>query len=80
MLERSVIHGVGSAVRKASTLKRIAEALGEPEDAFLNGGTPRAELADSSEMLRLWHRLNSVADRKKVLAFARGLAGRDDSL
>jgi hypothetical protein len=65
---------VDSPVRDDTTLKRIAEALGEPEDAFLDGAAPRGQIADTYEMLRLWHHLNSVADRKKVLAFARALA------
>jgi hypothetical protein len=71
---RSVVRGVQNAAREGSTLKRIAEALGEPEETFLDGTASRAALADTYEMLRLWHHLNRVADRKKVLALARTLA------
>lgn len=74
LLERSVVLGVEGVARDDKILKRIARALGEPEDAFLDGAEPRPELADTYEMMRIWHDLNSMADRKKLLALARTLA------
>jgi hypothetical protein len=68
---------VNVALRGAETvLSRIAQILGEPEDAFLDGATTGSTLVETSALLRVWDRLESAADRRKLLAFARRLADR----
>ena len=59
------------------TLERIARALGEPETAFSEGTASRTDIADTCEMLRIWQGLERVADRRKVLAFARSLTEQE---
>lgn len=58
----------------ADRLRRIAEALGIPEAALLNGSATAAEIDAMTEMLRIWISLEHAADRQKILAFARTLA------
>lgn len=53
-------------------IRRIAEALGEPETVFFDSAD--AESGDRRELLWLWHSLTDYADRQKVLMFVRTVA------
>lgn len=55
-------------------LRRIAEALGQPATAFLDGTPLASDIAEQSELLRIWASLTNRADRRRVLDFARSVA------
>jgi hypothetical protein len=67
---QSVAHGA------EAMLRRIAQAIGEPEEAFLEGETTDGAISGATELLRVWDQLESAVDRRKLLAFARRLADR----
>lgn len=54
-------------------IRRIAEVLGQPETAFLDGGTASDGFDAQCELLRIWDSLTDHADRQKILAFARSV-------
>lgn len=62
----------GAASRAATTLNRIASALGCPVSAFSE--QPSSTLAETHELLRLWSLIEHQQDRAKVLAFIRNAA------
>ena len=65
----------GAAPQTASPiLTRIAAALGEKEDAFLEGAGSESTLREAHELLQIWDELGHAADRRKLLTFARALA------
>lgn len=68
--------------RTRHSLSRIADHLGVPLATFFDNVSPAesaSELADTSELLRLWAMIRTRTDRTKVLAFARQLASRSES-
>lgn len=59
--------------RTEATLERVADALGQPVETFTAGAAD--QLADDgAELVRLWFRIECVADRRRVLELARSLA------
>lgn len=72
--ESSLEQPAKSCTSRDRMIRRIAEALGQPETAFLDGGAAGSDLADPCELLRIWDSLTDPADRQKVLAFARSVA------
>jgi hypothetical protein len=56
-------------------IRRIAEALGRPETAFLDEAGS-GFCADQGELLRLWNSLTDPADRQRVLDYARHVASK----
>ncbi len=67
--------GDGDA-ESANVLKRIAIALGEPEDAFYKGSEASLNVDDTCALIRAWEGLRNKADRQKLLAFAQTLAAQ----
>lgn len=64
-------------IKSSLRLKEIARLLGKPDDIF-NQKTGANEGSDTVELLQHWESLKSVADRQKLLNFARALkAGRE---
>ncbi|MDP4023798.1 hypothetical protein Q8W71_14280 [Methylobacterium sp. NEAU 140] len=66
-----------ASARALLSLRRIAEALGQPPAAFFNaaeGTDALSDLAATTELLRLWSTLTSDVDRAAVLGFVRDLA------
>lgn len=66
-------------VRTHRRLTQIADDLGVPLATFFDNpgqadGT--SELADTSELLRLWNMVRTSTDRAKLLTFARQLASK----
>ena len=60
--------------RSANIVHRIAELLGIPEATLVERANTEAEMDATTEMLRIWSGIDNPADRRKILAFARGLA------
>lgn len=71
-------HAAAVPSRKVAIVRRIAEALGVPEAAILNGVATKADIDAASEMLWIWHYLRNAADRQKLLALARRIAAAQD--
>lgn len=60
--------------RSANIVHRIAELLGIPKATLVERVNTEAEMDATTEMLRIWSGIDNPADRRKILAFARGLA------
>lgn len=57
----------------AGALDRIADLLGTPVEAFTNPAYAPQELRDTLELLELWGRMDSDADRERLLTYGRSL-------
>ena len=60
--------------RNASLLGQIAVLLGVPESVFSDPLEPFPDADGACELLRIWHSLKHMTDRRKLLAFARALS------
>ena len=56
------------------TLGRLAEALDVPPDAFSDQTV--CDLEQTTELMRLWHKITDTQDRAKVLAFVGAVSSR----
>ena len=62
-----------AALSKPQILRRVADALGVPIEAFYDDVAPQMS-TQLEELLGLWAALKSEPDRQKVLALLRRLA------
>ena len=67
-------HPIGGRANVAELLDRIELSLGLSEGALRGGTASGLECEQACELLRIWHGLEPVADRLKLLTFARTLA------
>lgn len=67
-------HDDDASSRSANVIHRIADLLGIPKATLVKGANTEAEMDATTEMLRIWSGIDNPADRRKILAFARGLA------
>lgn len=58
-------------------LRRLAQALQVPVEAFFGEGSFRSEAADAAELLRLWQALGDPRNREALLLAARGFVERE---
>ena len=58
-----------------AALARIADLLGCDVDAFGEGSDATLDAAETSELLRLWLAIESRENRRRLLDFARSMAG-----
>ena len=62
----------GQSDRLDTILSKLAQALNCPQEAFMQSVS--CELSQGTELLRLWHSIESSADRAKALANVRSIA------
>lgn len=68
-------------ISKRDVIRRIAEAIGQPEAVFYDAAGCTSAIAEQAELLRIWDGLTDPADRRKVLTFAQAVAsGRSQAL
>ena len=68
-------------ISKRDVIRRIAEAIGQPETVFYAAAGCTSAIAEQAELLRIWDGLTDPADRRKVLTFVQAVAsGRSQAL
>lgn len=63
--------------RAVAALRRVADALGHPAEAFLYKSEPMNTIGDTSELLGLWARLPDPEARQRILVQLRSEVDRD---